>query len=168
MRGCVNSQTARGRKEAEGFTQPLTEKYAIQSTLPPDPCNCAGFFNCTEAAGGDCGVSGNVLSTRLAFGALSAVAVAPDGTVHVADNGQARILAIRLVETPFNVYGAMAVCIVAFFFLFDRFRCLSRKCGDNRDTVGEVRKESSFCQISNNQFMDCSLSSRGEGTEKEN
>ena len=54
---------------------------------------------------------------------------APDGTVHVSDNGQARILAIRLVETPFNVYHEMALCIVAFFFLFDRFRCLSGKWG---------------------------------------
>ena len=59
-----------------------------------DACNCAGFFNCTEKEA-VCEAAGNVLSTRLAFAALSAVAVAPDGTVHVADNGQARILGLR-------------------------------------------------------------------------
>ena len=71
-----------------------------------DPCNCAGFFNCTagEREAGGCGLSGNVLSTQLAFGSLSAVAVAPDGTVHVADNGQARILGIRSVVVHFVMF----------------------------------------------------------------
>ena len=87
-----------------------------------DPCNCAGFFNCTagerEAGAGGCGLSGNVLSTQLAFGALSAVAVAPDGTVHVADNGQARILGIRSVVVQFDLSSKMSLFVAKTRFLF--------------------------------------------------
>jgi hypothetical protein len=56
-------------------------------------CSCAGFFNCTEDS--SCSIGGNVPSNQIVFGSLSSLTVAPDSTIHVADNSQHRILSLK-------------------------------------------------------------------------
>ena len=57
-----------------------------------DDCLCKTLANCSNP---DCSKSSNVLSTQIQFGSLSALAVSPDDSVHVADNDHLQIVSLR-------------------------------------------------------------------------
>ena len=73
--------------DVHGTVEPFAGEAADQ-----EDCLCKSLTNCSNPI---CSRSSNVLSTQIQFGSLSALAVSPDDSVHVADNDFLQIVSLR-------------------------------------------------------------------------